>query len=117
MVLGSIAVGKKDHRGIAVGKKADLVVISGNAQAPYDALLAARPKDVEMTIVGGIVLYGDLEFEGLAPASPGCEHLDVSGLRSSSASPRRARPPRTSSARPMRRSAARSSRASRRTTP
>jgi hypothetical protein len=66
---------------IAVGKKADLLVISGNAQAPYDALLAARPKDVKMTIVGGTVLYGDLEFESRAPATPGCEHLDVCGTQ------------------------------------
>jgi hypothetical protein len=64
---------------IAVGKKADLVVISGNANAPYDALLAARPANVKMTIVGGTILYGDLEFETLAPQAPGCEHIDICG--------------------------------------
>jgi hypothetical protein len=31
----------------------------------------------EMTIVGGVILYGDLEFEAYAPN--GCEHLDICG--------------------------------------
>ena len=65
---------------IGVGKKADLLVISGNASAPYDALLATRPANVEMTIVGGTILYGDTEFESLAPRTPGCEHIDVGGV-------------------------------------
>jgi len=64
---------------IEAGKKADLVVISGNAAAPYEALLAARPQNVIMTIVGGAVLYGDLGAEGLAPKGPACEHVDVCG--------------------------------------
>lgn len=62
---------------IAVGKKADLMVIGGDASAPYDALLKATPRDVRLTMVGGVVLYGDKVLESIAPATPGCETIDV----------------------------------------
>ncbi len=62
---------------LEVGKKADIMVIGGDASMPYDALLAAQPKDVKLVLVGGVPLYGDMAFEALGPASPGCEALDV----------------------------------------
>ncbi len=62
---------------IAVGKKADLTVISGNVAAPYDALLAATPREVRLVLVGGTVLYGDASLQSLGPQNPGCEALDV----------------------------------------
>lgn len=62
---------------IAVGKKADLMVIGGTGCSPYDALLASTPKDVRLTMVGGVALYGDPALKGIAPATPACETIDV----------------------------------------
>jgi 5-methylthioadenosine/S-adenosylhomocysteine deaminase len=62
---------------LEVGKKADVMVIGGNACSPYDALLAATPADVRLVLVGGAALYGDLALQGLGPLTPGCETLDV----------------------------------------
>lgn len=62
---------------IAVGKKADLMVIGGDASKPYDALLAATPREVRLVMVGGVALYGDSAIKALGPAAPGCETIDV----------------------------------------
>jgi len=62
---------------IAVGKKADLMVIGGDASKPYDALLAATPREVRLVMVGGVPLYGDVAIKALGPATPGCETIDV----------------------------------------
>lgn len=62
---------------IEVGKKADLIVIDGDRCAPYDALLAARPATVKLTMVGGVVLTGDANLKPLGPSTPGCEDLTV----------------------------------------
>ena len=59
------------------GKKADVLVITGDALAPYDALLAASPGRVRLVIVNGVPLYGDDELAALGPASPGCEVIPV----------------------------------------
>jgi hypothetical protein len=64
---------------LAPGLKADVMVISGDGCDPYVALLAARPKDVRLVLVGGKALYGDPALETLGPATPGCEALDVCG--------------------------------------
>jgi len=63
---------------IEAGKKADLFVIPAAAD-PYAALLATRPKDIALVMVGGTALYGSPSLQSLAPASPGCETLDVCG--------------------------------------
>jgi 5-methylthioadenosine/S-adenosylhomocysteine deaminase len=54
------ALGMSDIRGAIVpGLRADLMVIPGNAAAPYDALMAAYPADVAMTVISGRPGYGD----------------------------------------------------------
>ena len=62
---------------LEAGKKADLVVISGDTTAPYDALLAATPSEVQLVMVGGIPLYGDPALQPLAQTSPPCEQIDI----------------------------------------
>ncbi|HEX7600483.1 MAG TPA: amidohydrolase family protein, partial [Polyangiaceae bacterium] len=62
---------------IAVGKKADLLVIDGDPLAPFDAVLVATPREVRLVMVGGVPLYGDLALKALGPASPGCEEVGV----------------------------------------
>ena len=63
---------------IKEGLVADLAVFRGNRAAPYDAIVAATPRDVRLVMVGGVVLYGDTALQPAA-ASPSCEALDVCG--------------------------------------
>lgn len=54
------ALGVEQYVGtITEGKYADLLVLAGNRDAPYDALLAADTSNVRLTMVGGKTLYGD----------------------------------------------------------
>ena len=62
---------------IAVGLKADLLIIDGDPDKPYDALLAATPNEVRLVLVGGVPLYGDGALKSLGPANPGCEDLGI----------------------------------------
>jgi hypothetical protein len=72
------AIGLGDQLGsIEGGKKADLMVIGGDAVDPWGAMLEAHPEDVRLVLVGGVALYGDAVLEQVAPASPGCEKLEV----------------------------------------
>ncbi len=72
------ALGVDDVLGsIAVGKKADLMVIPGDLSDPYGALLRAKPSDVRLVMVGGVALYGDTAVAPLGPPAPGCETLDI----------------------------------------
>jgi 5-methylthioadenosine/S-adenosylhomocysteine deaminase len=64
---------------IEVGKKADLMVVRGNACAPYDALLAATPSDVQLVLVGGKALYGAPSLQPLAATPADCEAFDACG--------------------------------------
>ncbi|HEX3343734.1 MAG TPA: amidohydrolase family protein [Polyangiaceae bacterium] len=64
---------------LAVGLRADVIVIGGDVTAPYDALLAATPADVRLVLVDGVALYGDAQLESLGPSSPGCEPFGACG--------------------------------------
>ncbi len=64
---------------IKEGYVADLVVYSGDANAPYDAVVAATPKQVRLVVIAGVALYGDKDLEPAAPATPGCETVDICG--------------------------------------
>jgi len=77
-INGSELLATGDQIGaLAVGMKADIAVIGGDASAPYDAILAATPADVGLVLVDGVVLYGDDQLEPLGNPSPGCEAIDV----------------------------------------
>jgi hypothetical protein len=66
---------------LALGHKADVVVIGGDRSRPYDALLAATPHDVRLVIVGGKPLYGDLTLKALAESPRDCDALDICTAR------------------------------------
>jgi cytosine/adenosine deaminase-related metal-dependent hydrolase len=73
----ALAVG--DQLGtIKAGYLADLFVVKGDRTNPYDAILAATPKEVRLTMVGGQLLYGDADLK-TATTIPGCEDLDACG--------------------------------------
>jgi cytosine/adenosine deaminase-related metal-dependent hydrolase len=62
---------------LAAGAKADVVVIDGDPAAPYDALLAATPREVRLVLVGGVPLYGDAALQPIAQTTPACEAFDA----------------------------------------
>ena len=64
---------------LEVGHLADIAVFSGDVTKPYDTILAARPAQVRLVMVGGVTLYGDTDLAALAPAQPGCETIDICG--------------------------------------
>ncbi|MBS2014756.1 MAG: amidohydrolase family protein [Deltaproteobacteria bacterium] len=64
---------------VAVGLTADLMVVSPTKPDAFGAILAARPKDVRLTMVGGRILYGDAVLKAAAPATPGCEDVPICG--------------------------------------
>ncbi len=64
---------------VKAGYLADLMVVNKTAGTPYDAILAAKPSDVRLVMIGGQVLYGDTDLQSLAPATPGCESFSACG--------------------------------------
>jgi len=64
---------------IKPGYLADIAVFAGDRSQPYDAIVAARPSNVTLVMVGGTVLYGDAVLQAAGPAAPGCETLDICG--------------------------------------
>ena len=64
---------------IEVGKKADLVVITGDPARPYQSLIESTPANVRLVLVNGVVLYGDVNLQPPAPIAPGCELADMCG--------------------------------------
>jgi len=64
---------------LTAGMAADVTVIGGDPAQPYASVLAATPRRVRMVFVGGHMLYGDSQLEPIAPASPGCEAIDICG--------------------------------------
>lgn len=65
---------------LTVGALADLMVVGRMKADPFASIVAARPKDVRLTMIGGRVLYGDAALKPAAPALPGCETLVVCGV-------------------------------------
>ncbi|MBX3183524.1 MAG: amidohydrolase family protein [Polyangiaceae bacterium] len=61
------------------GFKADLVVIGGSAEAPFDSVVAATPREVRLVMVGGKVLFGDDQLTAAAPDAFDCESFDACG--------------------------------------
>lgn len=67
---------------IKQGMLADLFVVDADGtarKAPYDAVVAAKPKDVRLTMVGGKVIYGDASAKALVVDGTSCEAFDACG--------------------------------------
>ena len=62
---------------IAPGYIADLAVFTPQGADGYTSILAATPKDVRLTMVGGKILYGDAQLA--SAATPACEAIAVCG--------------------------------------
>ena len=61
------------------GAHADIMVVSGDRRAPYDAVIAATPKEVLLTLVNGKALYGDTALAAISSGGPTCETFDACG--------------------------------------
>jgi 5-methylthioadenosine/S-adenosylhomocysteine deaminase len=64
---------------IKAGMVADIFAFKGDKNAPYDALVAAKPKDVTVTMIGGKVLYGEAKLKALSIYAGACEDFDACG--------------------------------------
>ena len=74
------ALGVDDVLGsLEVGKRADVVIVNGDAARPYEALLAAAPAQVGLVMVGGRVLYGDRSLKAVGNNAPACEEMQICG--------------------------------------
>jgi cytosine/adenosine deaminase-related metal-dependent hydrolase len=62
---------------IEVGKRADIAVFTGDTQKPFDAILAATPREVSMVFVDGRFLYGDATVQGVGADDAICEQLMI----------------------------------------
>ncbi len=74
------AVGADNWVGkLATGYMADIAVFSGDRKKPLPSVIAARPEQVRLTMVGGKALYGDDELmQQLGKGD--CEVVDVCGV-------------------------------------
>jgi hypothetical protein len=80
-IEGARVLGLESYIGsLEVGKRADLFVVAGNQGNAYDAVLAATPRTVRLTMVDGRVLYGDKALQAAGPAAPGCEAMSICGV-------------------------------------
>jgi hypothetical protein len=62
-------------------KLADIAVFARvPGQDPYTTVVQAKPNTVRLVMVGGVVLYGDMQLTAAAPQAPGCETIDICGV-------------------------------------
>ncbi len=64
---------------LAPGMLGDVAIFDGSARDAFDAVVSAEPKDVELVLRSGKVLYGDASIVGAIPDATGCDALAVCG--------------------------------------
>lgn len=67
---------------IKKGMMADIMVVEADAAArkkPYDTLVASKPANVRLTLVGGKALYGDATVKEVGSGGASCEAFDACG--------------------------------------
>lgn len=62
---------------LKVGMKADILVVAGNRDAPYEALIAATLDKVRLVITRGRVLYGDADLVADLRPNAYCESITI----------------------------------------
>lgn len=71
-------VGINDEVGaIQPGLRADLLVISGDHNNPYRALIEATPTDVQLVMIGGVPVYGEAHAMGSFWKSSDLQQIQV----------------------------------------
>lgn len=72
---------------IRPGLRADLVVVSGEPDDPYGAVIDATPANVQLVLIEGVPLYGSREFMERFWARPDLEEISLPGGRKTLATP------------------------------
>jgi 5-methylthioadenosine/S-adenosylhomocysteine deaminase len=62
---------------LEAGKRADILVIEGQAGDPYEALIRAKETGVQLVVINGIARYGTPEL--MSRLCPGAEAIQVGG--------------------------------------
>ena len=71
-------LGLDNHLGsIAVGRRADIAIYLSQGLTPYEAVLAATPRETVLVMVDGRVLYADAALETIAPSNTICEPFEA----------------------------------------
>jgi 5-methylthioadenosine/S-adenosylhomocysteine deaminase len=65
---------------IKEGYLADLFIVGGTDAAPFDDVVASKPKDVRLVMIGGRVLYGDAHLISMGHTATSCETVDICGV-------------------------------------
>ncbi|NUP11105.1 MAG: amidohydrolase family protein [Polyangiaceae bacterium] len=74
----AIALGVEAYVGSLVeGKRADIAVFLPSGADPYEAVLAASPREVTLVFVDGRLLYGDADLVDVGPSDGICETVDM----------------------------------------
>jgi hypothetical protein len=66
---------------LAPGLLADLLVLRSHGDGPYETVVAAKPADVRLVVVGGSPVYGDLDVMRTLLPSGQLDELTVCGAR------------------------------------
>ena len=72
---------------IQPGLRADLLVISGDHNNPYRALIKATPADVQLVMIGGVPVYGDAHDMNSFWADADLQQIQVGDVSKMLASP------------------------------
>jgi hypothetical protein len=72
---------------IAVGLRADLLVIDGDHNDPYAAIVGATPADVQLVLVDGVPIYGDRRLMERFWARSDLEEIQLPGGAKTLATP------------------------------
>jgi 5-methylthioadenosine/S-adenosylhomocysteine deaminase len=64
---------------LAVGSRADVLVVGREGPDPYDALIDADTRDVRLVLVDGVAYYGDIALESSTAVNDTCEDFDACG--------------------------------------
>lgn len=72
---------------IQPGLRADLLVISGDHNNPYRALIEATPADVQLVMIGGVPVYGDAHDMNSFWADADLQQIQVGDVSKMLASP------------------------------
>ena len=76
----AVAIGGENIVGqLSPGYQADIMIIHGAVETPYDSLLAAEPADVKLTVVSGRPMYGDPDLMAQFPKSSPTEDIYICG--------------------------------------
>jgi hypothetical protein len=78
---GAVSTGSSGQLGLLrAGHKADIIILSGDVETPYESVIKAENKNIELVIVGGEVRLGRSKWAN-ALSQNTCLSMDVCGTK------------------------------------